>query len=138
MRNIYYLIWSDIIQRFWIHHPQKAWKWTLFSFITWIHALNLFIVALWLKYFDVYTAPNLHINIFPGELLDGFTNFAITFAGPFAVINYFLIFFRDRYEKIVERYKMTKTEYGFIYCLSILAGALLSGYLYGILNYFKS
>ncbi|ASB48015.1 hypothetical protein CDL62_02070 [Alkalitalea saponilacus] len=138
MQNLYFLIWSEAIQRFWKHSSHTEWKWSVFTFVTWMNALNLYIIVLWLEYFDIYTIPKLHVNIFPGELLDRFTRFAITFAGPFAVINYFLIFFRNRYEKIVERYKVIKKNYFIIYSVSMIVGALLSTYLYGILTYYGS
>jgi len=55
------------------------------------------------KVFDILKIPLLKIDIFPGNLLDSFVAFSIEFALPFGMLNYFLIFHKDRYKKIVEK-----------------------------------
>jgi hypothetical protein len=135
MNNLYYMVWADAIQSFRKHHPNKTnWKSTLFIFLTWMHALNAWMLVLWLKYFDVFNIPKFSVDIFPGKLLDSFTVFVIEFALPFAILNYFLIFHKNRYEKITNKYKDVKKRYAQIYSYSMIFGAFISAILYGILT----
>lgn len=135
MNNIYYMIWSDAILSFRKYHPnRKDWRFTLFFYITWIHALNWWIIFLWLKFFKILNIPLISINIFPGELLDDFFAFAIEFALPFGILNYFLIFYNNRYVMITQKYKDLKFRYSPIYSFTIAILAFISAILYGTLN----
>jgi hypothetical protein len=136
MYNLYYLIWADSIQSIRKNQPNKKdWKISIFLIITTMHSFNLWIVLLWLKYFKVLILPPFNIDIFPGNMIDGFLSFAIEFASPFVLLNYLLIFRNNRYEKIVEKYKDLKIKYGLYYCLSMIIGAFLSAVLYGVLTH---
>ncbi len=129
------MIWADAIQRIRKYHPkEKDWKTITLLYITWIHSLNYWILIIWLKYFKIFTLPLIHIEIFPGDLLNSFSAFAIEFALPFGIINYFLIFYKNRYEKIVENYSNLKTAYALIYSTIIALAALFSAFLYGALT----
>lgn len=135
MKNIYYLIWSDAILSIRKHHPHKSnWKIAIFVFITSMHAFNLWMVLLWLKYFGIFVLPPFNIDVFPGDMIDGFLSFAIEFASPFIILNYFLIFHNNRYEKIVAKYKDVKVRYGVVYSIVMTLGAFFSAILYGILT----
>jgi len=134
MNNIYYMIWVDAIQSIRKHHPNKKnWKKEIFIFITTMHAFNLWIIFLWLKYFGI-NIPLIDLDLFPGNMIDSVLNFAIEFALPFSLLNYLLIFNNNRYEKIVEKYKNQKIRYGSIYSISMVLGAFFSAILYGILT----
>jgi hypothetical protein len=134
MNNLYYMVWADAIQSFRKHHPNKNWRLTTFFFITWMHALNAWILVLWLKYFNIFELPLISFNVFPGKILDKFIAFAIEFALPFVIINYFLIFHKNRFEKITNKYKDVKRRYAQIYSYSMIFGAFASAILYGILT----
>ena len=135
MNNIYYLIWADAIQRYRKHHPNKTdWKTTLLIYITWIHAINWWIILIWLKYFNVLTIPLIHIDLFPSKMLNSFLAFTIEFALPFGIINYFLIFYKNRFEKIMNKYNHIKTQYALIYSIMIACFALFSVFLYSALS----
>ncbi len=133
MKNIYYIIWVDSILRFKKSLPKdKDWKVKIFLINTWANALNFGIIIIWLKFFNIYDIPLISLSIFPGTLLNDFFSFAIEFALPFGVLNYFLIFHRDRYKKILERYSAPKKKYAYIYSVSIALFALFSVYVYVI------
>lgn len=134
MNNLYYMVWADAIQSFRKHYPNKNWRITTFIFITWMHALNAWIIVLWLKYFNFFNIPKVNIDIFPGKLIDSFVVFTVEFALPFAILNYFLIFHKDRYEGIINKYKDIKKRYAQIYSYSMIFGAFASAILYGILT----
>lgn len=135
MGNFYYLLWSDAILSFKKHHPNRTdWKITLLIYITWIHALNWWIIFIWLKFFDILNVPLISINIFPGTLLNNFSAFTIEFALPFALLNYFFIFYNGRYNKIIKRYPNPKNRIALIYSIVVALGAFISAILYGTLS----
>ena len=135
MNNIYYMIWSDAILSFRKHNPNRTnWKFTLLFFNTWINALNWWIIFIWLKFFDILNIPLISINVFPGTLLNNFIAFTIEFALPFGLLNYFLIFYNDRYKMITKKYANIKTRFAPIYSLVIIIGAFISAILYGTLS----
>ncbi|PKQ66637.1 hypothetical protein BZG01_10175 [Labilibaculum manganireducens] len=135
MRNIYYMIWSDAIISFKKHQPDRTnWKFTLFVYITWIHALNWWIIFIWLKYFDVLNIPLITIDVFISDMINKFVAFTIMFALPFGVLNYFLVFYNNRYEKIIQKYRDVKLRYAPIYSFTIAILAFVTAILYGILT----
>lgn len=103
-------------------------------FNTHINALNYWILIIWLKYFNIFTLPSIQIDVFPGHILNSFSEFVIEFALPFGIINYFLIFYNNRYVKIVEKYSNIKIAYATIYSITVVLGALFSAFLYGALT----
>ncbi len=135
MNNPYYLIWADAILTFKKYHPRRTdWKGILFVAFTWMNALNFWIILLWLKYFKVFTMPLLSIDIFPGKLLDSFLSFTIEFALPFGILNYFLIFYGDRYKRIIKKYPNPPVRFSYKYATAMIFGAFISAVLYGILS----
>jgi hypothetical protein len=134
MNNIYYLIWTDAINSYKKHHPNKTnWKIILLVYMSWIHALNCWIILIWLKYFNILTISLININIFPSKMLNSFLAFVIAFAFPFIFINYFLIFYKNRYAKIIYNCNNKKIRYAPIYSILIACAALLSAFIYGAL-----
>jgi hypothetical protein len=78
MSNPYYMIWADAILSFKKHNPALSdWQIILLVFITWMQALNAWIIFLWLKYFNIFQIPLININIFPGQILDEFIHFLL-------------------------------------------------------------
>lgn len=135
MRNIYYLIWADSILSFRRHHHGKAdWKITVFILNTWINAIGLWTILIWLKYFEILNIPKFEIDIFPGTLIDSFVTFTIEFALPFGILNYFLIFYKDRYKIIIEKYSAPPEKLAFIYSAIVALAAFASAILYGVLT----
>ena len=129
------MIWADAILSFRKHNPTESdWQFKLFIFITWMQALNVWIIFLWLKYFSILQIPLININVFPGEILDEFVAFAFEFALPFGLLNYFLIFYKNRHKKITEKYSNLKHKYALTYSFVMILGAFVSAILYSILT----
>lgn len=133
--SLYYLIWSDAISSIKKNHPQKkTWKIEIYIFISWINSINLWILYIWLKFFNLIQIPLPKIDIFPGYVLDSFISFTLIFAFPFLILNYFLLFHKNRYEMILEKYPIKKYRYGSIYTITIILTGFASAILYGILS----
>lgn len=133
--QIYYKIWADAILSFRKYRPKnKNWKITLLIVMSWGHAVNLWIIMIWLQYFEIFIYPKLNIEVFPGTILNNFFSFAIPFNAPFLILNYFLVFYKKRYEKIIVKYKNNQIRYALNYSISIAILAFISVVLYGILT----
>lgn len=134
MKNCYYLYWVDAIVSIKTKNPtRKDWKFSLFTYTTICNALNLWVIFLWLKFFDIISLK-VEINLFPGTILNNASGFIVYFATPFIFLNYFLIFYQSRYEKIIEKYQHRNGKYAMGYVLvSVLLG-IISMILYEILN----
>lgn len=132
--NFYYQYWSDAIIGIRRHNPNKAdWKTSLYFTTTICNSLNLWVVMLWLKYFDVYSF-DFYVDFFPGTILNSASEFVICFASPFIFLNYFLVFYRDRYKKFVGKHPDKNGWLAFIYSMLSLLVALISFFLYDYLN----
>ncbi|MDD4972227.1 MAG: hypothetical protein PHT07_22595 [Paludibacter sp.] len=135
MTNIYYIIWVDSILRFKKYNPKdNDWKVKIYLLNTWVNALSFWIILIWLKFFKIYSIPLISLDIFPGNMLNGFFAFTIEFALPFGILNYFLIFHKDRYIKILEKYPIPKRKYAFIYSSIITLFAFFSACIYSVFS----
>lgn len=135
MKNPYYVWWIDSIVRFRKHNPKRQdWKSHLFIFNTWANAMNLMIIFLWLKYFNILNIPQITLNILPGTIIDKALSVIVEYATPFALLNYFLIFHKNRYEKFIEKHKDTKHNYAVIYGITITILFFITLCLYGYLT----
>jgi len=134
MKNIYYLIWVDgIVNSKDYKRKDPAWKFTLFIIITTCNALNLWAILLWLKLFEIFSFL-IKIDMFPGTLLNGAAGFIVQFASPFILLNYFLIFYNDRYEKLIKKYSHKNGKLAMIYTMCSVSFGVISAILCGVLR----
>jgi len=134
-KNIYFLFWVDAIVSYKKRNPEVLnWKRNILFFNSLINGINLWIIFLWLKYFKIIIITEFTIAIFPGETLNRFLHFSIVFIFPFILLNYFFIFYKDRYKKIIAKYPEPKKKYVFIYVISIIWLGVLSAIFYGVLQ----
>lgn len=134
MKNYYYLIWVDAIVGFRKHNPERSdWKISLFIINTTCNALNLWVIYIWLKYFGVISYL-IQIDFFPIKSLNSATAFFIQFGSPFIILNYFLIFFNERYKKLIKKYPNKNGRLAMIYTVSSALIGFISMILYGTLT----
>lgn len=125
--KFYYWIWIDSISSFNKYNPQKSnWKNSIFLLNTWINAANAWIIFVWLKWMGINNLQLIDLNIFPGDLLDKFFSFCFVFALPFGFLNYFLIFYKDRYKIILKKYSTPPNLYAFSYSMIIVSLAFIT------------
>ena len=75
MKNLYYISWVDSIERFKRYNSRrKDWRWATFTMNTFVQSVNLWVVMLWLKYFEIFSIRTIEVNFFPGYMVDGFVN----------------------------------------------------------------
>lgn len=116
----YYLLWSDAIERIQRFNPNmKGWKWSVFVTMTMIHSLVIWNIVIWLKYFG-YVSPIFDgIDFFPGRILNGFLSYVLEFMSIIGIINYFLVFYKDKYKKIVNSYNPKDSNVFLRYLISV-------------------
>ena len=135
MINIYYSIWVDAISSMKKNHPNdRDWKLKLLLYISWIHAINWWIIFIWLRFFYILRIPLIELDVFPGTLMDSFFAFALQFGLPFIILNYVLIFHRNKYIAILEKHKTSGFRFAPVYSFSVLILAFATAIVYGMLT----
>lgn len=125
---------SDSINRYKAVNPKdKNWAPYVFSMNTFFNGLNLWVVLLWLKFFNILSLDLYSIQVFPLEIPNNLFTFFV-FALPFAIMNYFLIFYKNRYKMILNKYPITDTNYFMTYTFSTVFVTIFSLLLYLILT----
>jgi len=120
MKNYYYALWIDVILQFKKRNPKGNWKLTSFFFITVINGLNLLIILLWMKLLNIVQMNAVIEVVKTNSLLKSPIIFYSILCLPFAIVNYFLIFHKDRFEKLIIKYPIPDKRYGGYYVVTIL------------------
>ncbi len=119
MKNIYYSVWVDAIINI-ERNPKhkKDWKFISMVYMTLLNALNLGVVLMLLAYIFNLRVIWVRFTILPGTMLNSFASFIIQFAIPFILLNYAMIFYRNRYKGLIQRYSDKKGKLFATYLLS--------------------
>ena len=136
MKNYYYLFWSDAIQRFIKHNPKnKGWEKKPLFLISWTFTLAVFSTMLWLKYFDVDQSKFGVFGIFTtfGKKIPDLLEMVVVFLLIYS-INYVLIFWRNRYLLLIEKYPLGRFNLTIFIGMVLLAYFLFTIFLYGYLT----
>lgn len=131
--NLYYRIWVDAIVKL-RSRPQNAGLWKIFAmtFISMAMALNLVLILFIINDLGIIKGiAKIPIDVFPGSRIDGFFSFFLSYLLPFLLLNYFLIFYKNRYKELVKRYPSYDGKVFLRYFLGSL-GALLGYFLIAI------
>ncbi len=118
MKNLYYILWVDtIVNSKAYQNKESDWKSTAYFLITVANALNFFVLLLWLDFYNINARKFLFIfdsNSLLLNALGGFVNFGLAFA----ILNYYAIFYKNRYLKLIVKYSSPYNGYlGLIYIL---------------------
>ena len=113
--SIYYRIWADAIGFEKAKHGHlRNWKPYAILGITFCQGLNfatiLLLIGTWIK-----SSFFLTIDIFPGRMLDGAVSGILTLFVPFLIINYFLIFNKQKYKVIIKQYPFRNGKLYIVY-----------------------
>lgn len=124
--KLYYRIWVDAI----IAAQKKnaandnGWKYILliaFSVAQGINLLTIFFLLVTIGFkIDIF----IDFDIFPGTMLDGFLSAFITLFLPFIIFNYFMIFWKNRFEILKERYSSMNSK-GIPFVIYVVVSGLI-------------
>jgi len=115
MRNIYYQLWVDgIVNSKDYKNNKSSWKYTVYWILTIANGLNLASLVVWLKFYQIelYT---LEINLFPNSLLENVIEGFLNYIALIAIINYFVVFYNNRYLKLIKKYPDYNGKLAFFY-----------------------
>lgn len=129
---MYYQIWASALSGIREHSEDHSWKWKIFVLITFVNSLNAFTVLLWLKYFEVFNYPILIVNFFPP--FDSSLSFLLSFTLPFIVMNYFFIFHREKYKKILIKYSNTPKRVALLYVNITVVSTFVTAMFYSFMS----
>ncbi|MDB4582940.1 hypothetical protein N9164_07305 [Draconibacterium sp.] len=103
MKNFYNILWVDaIVNAKDYKNNDPGWKSSIFWLLTSMNAINIIAVLFWLKYFNVY--EHRFIFNFNSDLLAvGLIESLLNVLAPIAIINYFLVFYRNRYKRLIAK-----------------------------------
>lgn len=127
MRNLYYRIWVDGIVKIKENPLRKEdWKWMIQAFAGIAMALNFVLILFLIHYLD-FTDQMLilEFDILPYKKLNSFLRFFVSYMLPFLIINYFSIFYKDKYKKLIEIYPYNNGKLFFKYMLVSTFGFIL-------------
>ena len=115
--NLYYKIWVDCISKARSMPANKNnWKRFTMAFMTSAMAINYMIIMVILQRNILgYSFYDFKVDIFPGTKLDALISGLTLYWLPMTLINYFLIFKGNRYEKLLKKYKSHNGKLFFIY-----------------------
>ena len=108
MIHIYNLIWVVWIKNNIKNSKGNNWKFDAWFYLSLINSFNFLTIALILKwYFDIsilYT----DFNLTGFNKLDVFINYTSQVALPWFLLSYLCFFYKDRYKKLLGKYKVEK------------------------------
>jgi len=120
MRNVYYQLWVDgIVNSKDFKNNEPGWKFSVYWLITVMNGLNLAVLLMWLDFYQIYTYKfqfNVNHNSALLSLLEGVINYVT----PFAIVNYYAIFYKNRYAKLITRYSDYNGRLALYYALGSL------------------
>lgn len=126
MINIYYKLWVDaIVNDKEYKNNKNGWKSSVFWLISTANVLNVIFVYMWLNYFQIFKLKsifNASTNLVSISLVEIF----IIYYLPLVVINYFLIFRKDRYKNLILKYTHFNGKLALYYGLGSLAIIVIS------------
>lgn len=126
MINIYYKLWVDaIVNDKEYKNNENGWKSSVFWLISTANVLNVIFVYMWLNYFQIFKLKsifNASTNLVSISLVEIF----IIYYLPLVVINYFLIFRKDRYKNLILKYTHYNGKLALYYGLGSLAIIVIS------------
>lgn len=135
MKKIYYLFVIDIIKSNRKNNVYgEKWKFITLFLISFIHSVNIF---------TIYTIINilggniflLKINILKGTVVNSAIAFFIQFFLGIFILDYFLIFHKDRYLKHIDKYKDRNGKFAIKYTNYSLILAFICALVFSYLKY---
>ena len=128
MRNLYYQLWVDgIVNSKDYKNNESGWKFSIYWLLTVLNGLNVAVLFIWLDFFEIDTY-RFHFNENYNSTLLNFVEGFLNYVAPIAVINYYLIFHKDRYKRLIIKYSHFKGRYALYYSiisLMILVGTVI-------------
>lgn len=106
--KFYYILFSDAINKILtVEKSKDMWKFYTLIYISFAMGFNLFMLSFILHDLSILRIETieLKLNITSIYFIDSFLSYGIVYLFPFLILNYFLIFYKDKYKEIIVKYK---------------------------------
>lgn len=134
MKGLYYKIWADLIMGIQKNpEHQNDWRYYSMFLMTTLVSLNLLTLVMLLGIFKVKVFF-ITTEFLPGTILDSFVSGLIQFVLPSFILNYFLVFHREKYKKVVVKYKDRKGKIFLPYLFSSIGAFIIPVLIYWLLH----
>lgn len=117
--KIYYKIWTDLIIRM-KTLPQNKNNWKLYSFIFMSMAMSinlLVLISVIQRHILGLYFYNFNVDFFPGVKLNAALKYLVLFLSPVAFLNYYFIFYKNKYQKLLKIHKSSNGKLAASYLL---------------------
>lgn len=107
MKNIYKIIWADALHQTKLKNPNidnGSLIWENLSFLSIITSFNLGVIVIGVSYYLGLPFQLKLGLLMPGSLIDGILSGVIQLYLPSIVFNYFVVFFKNKHLKIMDKY----------------------------------
>lgn len=136
--KLYYILFSDAINKILtVEKSKDLWKFYTLIFISFAMGLNLLMLKF--IYFELNSSKEYtiltNLNITGFQKIDGILTYFTFHLFPFLILNYFLIFYKDKYKEIIVKYKHYNGKLiGWYYAISFFFFPLL--FIMGVVKYY--
>ena len=106
--KFYYILFSDAINKILtVEKSKDLWKLYILFYISFAMGFKLFMLSFILNDLNILKIETieLKLNITSIYFIDSFLSYAIVYLFPFLILNYFLIFYKEKYKDIIVKYK---------------------------------
>lgn len=128
IKRIYYKVWIDAIKAAVKTNKdgQSSWKSMLLIIFSVSQGFNLLMIFFLIKIlFNLNLDIFIHFDLFPGKMLDGFLSAFITLFLPFLLLNYFLVFYKEKYKTLMNEFNGFRMKEGLAFMLYFFASMFL-------------
>ena len=127
IRRVYYNFWIDGIKAAQKNSELGEIEWKVLSLllVSLAMAFNAGTVIIWIELLMTGPLPLfIEFQFLPGTMLDSALSFFVSLLGPFVLLNYLLIFRKNRYEQLMEKYSGYDTAGVVNFCYFLASGLL--------------
>lgn len=139
-QNFYFRIWAGTI-KYYLQNNQnlknKHWRLYLLFLTSVIYSSGISALELLLRIVfrnsEIMLFFNIEISIFPLQSLNAALSTFIVLGLPIIFINYFLIFYKERYKELIKDYENMSKKRILIFYLCVIWSFLIVAIIHGIL-----
>jgi hypothetical protein len=136
--KFYYILFSDAINKILtVEKSKDMWKFYTLIFISFAMGFNLFMLSFILHDLNILKIETIKVKLNTTGIykLDSFLSYAVVYLFPFLMLNYFLIFYKEKYKQIIIKYKHYDGKLiGWYYAISFFSFPLF--FIIGAVKYY--
>jgi hypothetical protein len=136
--KLYYILFSDAINKILtVEKSKDMWKFYVMISISFAMGFNLFMLSFILHDLNILKIETIEVRLNATGIyqLDSFLSYAVVYLFPFLMINYFLVFYKDKYKEIIIKYRNYNGKlFTWYFVISLMAFPLF--FIVGAIKYY--